>query len=246
MTTKRTLQKSTGVTLKQVARVAECHPSTVSAVLNDSPAARVISRETKERVLAAARQLNYQANFAARSLRMKRTYTVGIITEEIGDPYGGLVISGIESLLTSRNYFFTAVAHRHNRDLLQHYSKFLLSRGVEGLIAIDTSIWESPSVPTVAIAGHRPIEGVTNIVLDHRRAAELALCHLWELGHCRIAFIRGQPFSSDSKDRWESILDVARKIGINVLPELTVELLDDDPSPRGGYLVTQQLIQRSA
>ena len=123
MIPRSSVQKSAEVTLKQVARLAGCHPSTVSAVLNDSAAARVISSDTKNRVLAAARHLNYHANFAARSLRMKRTYPVGVITEEIGDAYRGLVISGIESFLTSRKYFFTAVAHRHDRDLLQHYSK---------------------------------------------------------------------------------------------------------------------------
>ena len=75
-----------GLTLKDVAPHAGCTASTVSAVLNNSPAANVISRETKERVLSAARELNYQPNFAARSLRIKRSYTVGVITEEIGDP----------------------------------------------------------------------------------------------------------------------------------------------------------------
>jgi len=233
------------VTLKLVAQYAGCTASTVSAVINASPAARVISQETKERVLAAARELNYQPNFAARSLRMKRTYTVGVITEEIGDPYGGLVIGGIECFLTSKNYFFAAVAHRHDRQLLHHYSKFLLSRGVEGLITIDTSMWEALNVPTVAVAGHRPMKGLTNIVLDHRRAAELALCHLWELGHRHVAFLRGQSFSSDSRDRWQSILEVAGKIGIEINPELTAELHDDDPSPQVGYRAARQLISRS-
>jgi LacI family transcriptional regulator len=238
--------RTTGeVTLKLVAKYAGCTASTVSAVINDSPAARVISQETKERVLAAARELNYQPNFAARSLRMKRTYTVGVITEEIGDPYGGLVINGIEAFLTSKNYFFAAVAHRHDRQLLHHYSKFLLSRGVEGLITIDTSLFESLHVPTVAVAGHRPMKGLTNIVLDHHRAAELALGHLWELGHRQIAFLRGQAFSSDSRDRWQSILDVSREIGIEIKPDLTAELQDDDPSPQVGYRAVKNLIARS-
>jgi DNA-binding LacI/PurR family transcriptional regulator len=238
--------RTTGeVTLKLVAKYAGCTASTVSAVINDSPAARVISQETKERVLAAARELNYQPNFAARSLRMKRTYTVGVITEEIGDPYGGLVIGGIEGFLTSKNYFFAAVAHRHDRQLLHHYSKFLLSRGVEGLITIDTSLFESLNVPTVAVAGHRPMKGLTNIVLDHRRAAELALCHLWELGHRKVAFLRGQPFSSDSQERWQSIVEEALKIGIEIKPELTAELHDDDPSPQVGYQAAKQLMLRS-
>jgi DNA-binding LacI/PurR family transcriptional regulator len=236
--------RSNRLTLKDVARRADCTPSTVSAVLNNSLAARVISPETKARVLAAARELNYQPNFAARSLRIRRNYTVGVITEEIGDAYGGMVISGIESFLTSKKYFFATVAHRHNLDLLHQYSQILLARGVEGLISIDTSLWESFSVPTVAVAGHRPMKGVTNIVLDHDRAAELALSHLWELGHRHIAFLRGQPFSSDSKDRWRSIRQVASMIGIDVRSEFVGELRNDDPSPGEGYRVTKELISR--
>lgn len=242
--TKSSRAATKGPTLKDVARQAGCTASTVSAVLNNSSAASVISSETKKRVLAAARALDYQPNFAARSLRLKRTYTIGVITEEIGDPYGGMVISGIESLLTAKKYFFAAVAHRHNRHLFHQYSKILLSRGVEGLIAIDTSLWESFHVPTVAIAGHRRVRGVTNIIIDHRRAAELALGHLRELGHQHIAFLRGQSFSSDSSNRWQSIMEAAKKFDIEVQPELTGEMKDDDPSPRVGYHVTKQLISR--
>jgi DNA-binding LacI/PurR family transcriptional regulator len=232
------------LTLKDVARRAECTASTVSAVLNNSRAASVISPETKARVLAAARELNYQPNFAARSLRMRRNYTVGVITEEIGDPYGGMVISGIESFLTSKQYFFAAVAHRHNHDLLHRYSQILLARGVEGLIAIDTSLWESFSVPTVAVAGHQPMKGVTNILLDHERAAELALSHLWELGHRHIAFLRGQPFSSDSEERWRSIRQVAKKLDVDIRLELVGELRNDDASPGEGYRVTKEVLSR--
>ena len=82
------------VTLRAVAQHIGLTPSTVSAVLNDAPAAKVIPQRTKDRVIAAARELNYRPNFFARTLRKKRTYTIGVITEEIGDAYGGMVISG--------------------------------------------------------------------------------------------------------------------------------------------------------
>jgi LacI family transcriptional regulator len=91
--------KQPKVTLKTVAERVGFTPGTVSAVLNNSPASRSFPQETRNRILAAARELNYRPNFFARSLRVKRTFTVGVITEEIGDPYGGMVISGIEQYL---------------------------------------------------------------------------------------------------------------------------------------------------
>src|SRR5437867_1730303 len=140
---------SRSVTLKAVAEHVGLTPGTVSAVLNNSAAARSIPGHTKERILAAARELNYRPNFLARSLRVQRTYTIGVIAEEIGDAYGSMVISGIEQYLRQHNFFFLTVIHRHDRKLLQTYSQMLLSRGVEGFITVDTSITEPPALPTV-------------------------------------------------------------------------------------------------
>src|SRR5215813_4020284 len=97
-TTKKANTKSNkSVTLKSVAERVGLTPGTVSAVLNDSESARFIPEHTKNRILSAAKELNYRPNFFARSLRAKRTYTVGVIAEEIGDVYGAMLISGIDA-----------------------------------------------------------------------------------------------------------------------------------------------------
>src|SRR5256885_2517001 len=210
------------VTLKPIAEHLGLTPGTVSAALNNSPAARSIPQQTKNRIIEAARALNYRPNFFARTLRLRRTYTIGVIAEEIGDAYGSMIISGIEQHLRQHNYFFLTVIHRHDKKLLQTYSQMLQSRGVEGFITVDTSISEAPALPTVAVAGHQSVPAVTNIVLDHKRAAHLALSHLRDLGHRDIAFIKGQTFSSDSSVRWTAITEVAGELGIPVRPELTV------------------------
>lgn len=232
------------VTLKAVASRLGLTPGTVSATLNNSPAARSIPERTKQRIFAAARELNYKPNFFARTLRMRRTHTIGVIAEEIGDAYGSQVISGIEKYLTSQNYFFLTVVHRHDPKLLLTYSQLLSERGVEGFITVDTSILEEPSLPTVAVAGHRQISGVTNIVLDHKRAARLALEHLKGLGHEEIAFIQGQVFSSDSEDRWKAITEVAADLSIRIRPELTVRIESTDSTPQVGFPVAKELLAR--
>jgi DNA-binding LacI/PurR family transcriptional regulator len=242
--TKRTGPTSTVVTLKAVAKHVGLTPGTVSAVLNDSPSARSIPRETKDRIHAAAKELNYRPNFFARTLRNKRTYTIGVIAEEIGDSYGSMVISGIESHLRKWDYFFLTVAHRHDQNLLSQYSELLLQRGVEGFITVDTTVLEAPSLPTVAVAGHQTVKGVTNVVLDHVQAATLALNHLASLGHQRIAFMKGNPLSSDSEDRWKAICEVAQKIGMRIDPELTVQIDINDPTPQLGYPFAKQLLAR--
>jgi len=241
---KKASQKPQVITLKAVAQHLGLTPGTVSAVLNDSPSARSIPQDTKNRIRAAAKELNYRPNFFARTLRNKRTYTIGVIAEEIGDSYSSPIISGIEQYLRKRDYFFLTVVHRHDAALLSRYSQLLSERGVEGIITVDTTVQEAPMLPTVAIAGHRKLKGVTNIVLDHGRAAVLALNHLKDLHHERIAFMKGNPISSDSMDRWDAICRVAAEIGINIDPDLTMQIDTDDPTPMLGYPVTKRLLAR--
>jgi DNA-binding LacI/PurR family transcriptional regulator len=237
-------RKSGAVTLRAVADHLGLTAGTVSAVLNDSPAARSIPAHTRARVLDAARKLNYRPNFFARSLRVQRSLTVGVIAEEIGDVYGGMVCSGIEAYLRENNYFFLTVAHRHDPELLRSYSQMLMSRGVEGIITIDTSIGHQPLLPTVAVAGHQKVENVTNIVLDHHRAAELALGHLKQLGHRDIAFLRGSLQSSDTISRWDAIQEVAQELGICIRPELIVQLEGLESTPLLGYPSGKALLAR--
>src|SRR5271169_4715345 len=117
-----------GTTLKELAKHLGLTKGTVSAVLNDSPYAKAIPQHTKDRIFAAASELNYHPNFFARTLRKKRTYTVGVLCAEIGDAYGSVIISGIEAFLSERKYLFVTVVHHHDPELLRQYSDILQSR----------------------------------------------------------------------------------------------------------------------
>jgi LacI family transcriptional regulator len=244
MTTLHKRKSSQKVTLKTIAEHLGLAAGTVSAALNNSAAARSIPEHTKKRVLEAARELNYRPNFFARTLRLRRTFTIGVIAEEIGDAYGSQIISGIEQYLQQRDYFFLTVVHRHDAKLMASYSQLLLSRGVEGFITVDTSVTEAPSIPTVAVAGHQQVAGVTNIVLDHKKAVRLALEHLQKLGHEEIAFIKGQTFSSDSATRWSAIQEVTQELGIRIRPELTAQLEGTDSTPAIGYPAAKELLAK--
>jgi LacI family transcriptional regulator len=231
------------VSLKILADYLGLCPATVSVVLNNVPG-RSIPAETRERVRAAARKFNYQPSLLARSLRKRRTFTVGVLVPELSDGYHTMVMSGIGDHLMREGYFYFSAHHRHKPDMIEEYPRLLLGRGAEGLITIDTALAHALPVPVVAVAGHRRIPGVTNVVLDHKRAAELSLRHLHQLGHRQIAFMRGQPFSADSDDRWKSIVSVARELGLEIRVDLTIKLERDLTSPELGYPVVQELLQK--
>ena len=98
-------------------------------------------------------------------------------------------------------------------------------------------------MPVVAVSGHGQVEGVTNIVVDHRRAAAQALAHLRALGHRRVAFIKGQAFSSDTAVRWQSIRAAARAERIAVDPALVGQLEGNSPLPDPGYAAARGLLR---
>lgn len=230
------------ISLRVLGDYLDLSPATISLVLNNAPGVRSIPQETRDRVLAAAQKFDYRPSFYARSLRRKQSFSVGVLVPELSDGYSVLVMDGIEEVLMEEGYFYLAASHRRKADLVEEYPRLLMDRSVEGFIAIDTALQHGLPLPVVAVAGHRKIEGVTNIALDHRRAAELAMRHLHQLGHRHIAFMRGQTFSSDSDDRWKSFMAVSRELGIEVLPELVVRLEVNISSPELGYPVAQFLL----
>jgi DNA-binding LacI/PurR family transcriptional regulator len=232
------------VTLKVLADHLGLSPATISLVMNRAPVADSIPRGTQDRIFAAAREMNYRPSFPARLARTQRSFTVGVIVPEVSEGYATLVMSGIEDHLLKEGYFYFVASHRHRDDLIDEYPRMLLARSVDGLIALDTPWHHDLPVPVVTVSGHDRSNGVTNILLDHDRAAELALRHLQQLGHERIAFIKGQEFSSDTAARWESIVKVAAHLGLQVAPKLTVQLEGDLASPELGYRVTNRLLER--
>jgi DNA-binding LacI/PurR family transcriptional regulator len=218
-------------------------PATVSLVINRSPAAKSIPHRTQERIRRAARELNYRPNFMARSLRAQRSFTIGVVVPEISEGYAALVMSGIEDHLLEEGYFYFVVSHRHKPDLIEEYPRLLQQRAVEGLIAVDTACRKGLPIPVVAVSGHREVPGVTNIKLDHARAAKLAIEHLADLGHRRIAMIKGQEFSSDTEIRWEAMRAAAKNAGVEINQRLVGQLEGESSSPELGYKVTRKLLE---
>jgi LacI family transcriptional regulator len=218
-------------------------PATVSLVINRSPAAKSIPHRTQERIRQAARELNYRPSFVARSLRAQRSFTIGVVVPEISEGYAALVMSGIEDHLLQEGYFYFVVSHRHRADLIEEYPRLLQQRAVEGLIAVDTVCQKGVRIPVVAVSGHHEVEGVTNIVLDHVRAAKLAVEHLVELGHQKIAFIKGQEFSSDTEVRWGAVRGAAKNLGLEINERLVGQLEGESSSPQLGYEVTRKLLE---
>ena len=234
------------ISLRTLGEYLNLSPATISLVLNNAPGVRSIPQETRDRVTKAAAKFDYRPSFYARSLRKQQTFSVGVLVPDLNDHYATQVLSGVEELLIEEGYFYLTASHRRKPDLIEEYPRLLLDRCVEGFILIDTVLEHSMKLPVVAVAGHRKIEGVTNVVLDQRRAAELALRHLYQLGHRKIAFMRGGSHSSDADERWECLMTVARELKLEVPPERTVQIQVRLSTPEMGFGPANELVDRGA
>ena len=243
------------VNLRTLAEHLELSQTTVSLVLNNSPSAKSIPQETRNRVLEAAQRLNYRPNYFARSLRQSRSMSVGVLAPDLSEGYFTRVMSGVVQELTSAHYFYFTACHDWKKELVEQYPRMLVERAVDGFLLLNTPADQiEVPVPVVAISAHSPVQNVTNIVLDHHRAVETALLHLSELGHRRIAFMRGPRAIPDSDYRWQSIQQVAGEIGLRIDPTLVVRIdaavwstkTGEHPmAPEIGYKPMQGLLEKT-
>jgi DNA-binding LacI/PurR family transcriptional regulator len=227
-----------------LAEYLDLSPATISLVMNKTPGAKSIALATRERVLAAAKKLDYRPNTIARSLRTRQTFKIGVIVPEFSEGYFTMVMNGVEQSLLQSSYLHFVVCHQGRADLIDEFPRLLLKRSVDGFLLVNTSLNEPMNQPVVSISGHRRMSSVTNVVLDHDRSATLALKHLYELGQRRIAFMKGQRHALDSETRWESIAAIARKMGITIIPELCMYLEKNSWSPVLGYPIVRDLLKR--
>lgn len=212
------------MSLRSLCDYLKLSPATVSVVINDSPAAKAIPLRTKDRILKAAQKLNYRPNFFARSLSLKRGFTVGVLLPELSEGYAASIMSGIEDQLLKEGYFYFVASHRGRPDLIEEYPLMLIDRAVEGLILVNTPLSRALTVPAVSISGHRRVKGVVNVGVDNEKGAFLAMEHIVKLGHTQIAFFKGHPGSADTTYRWTGVCRAAATLGITISPELTVQL----------------------
>jgi LacI family transcriptional regulator len=210
--------------------------TTVSLVLNNSPSAKSIPQETRNRVMEAAERLNYRPNYFARSLRQSRSMSVGVLAPDLSEGYFTRVMSGVVQELTAAHYFYFTACHDWKRELIDKYPRMLVERAVDGFLLLNTPADHiDVPVPVVAISAHSAVQNVTNIVLDHTLAVRQALTHLYEMGHRRIAIMRGPRAIPDSEFRWEAIQEVAREINLKLDPALIIRIDSAGWSMKAGY-----------
>src|SRR5271166_1493485 len=183
------------VTIRDVAKESGFSSTTVSIVLNNAPLARYIPTTTKKRIESTAKRLGYRPNVFARSLRSRRSHTVGVMVFDMTDPFCTLVLRGIENSLYQASYLPILTDVHNERARFERYLEMLLDRRVEGLIVLANWLFldinlladlEKSSIPTALIGCELKGDAMSSIIVDNEVGGRLALEHLYSLGHRKI------------------------------------------------------------
>lgn len=238
-----------------VARESGFSISTVSLVLNEAPLSRYVAASTKALVRETAERLGYRPDASARSLRNRRSETIGIMVFDISDPFCTLILRGIEETLSPTSYLPLIMDAHNEIKQFQRYLQMLLERRVEGLIVIANWLFvdinpladlEREHIPTVLIGQQRHFGAASSMMVDNETGGYLALQHLHNLGHRDIAVIRGPVQLPDSGKRWAGMAKMAEEAGIKLRPKWTVDLPNaSDPNSgfAGGYRLMAEMLK---
>lgn len=233
-------------TLKEVASLAGVDKSTASRVLRNQWS-EVVRPETRARILEAAAQLDYRPNAFAKSLRTRRTNTLGLVVPDLDNLGFANVSHGVQAAAAEAGYLVLLADARAfaEEELLQR----LVTEGrVDGLL-LAFAAREDPflgqmshsRIPLVMV--NRRVEGAQgSVVVDDRRGAELAVEHLHALGHEQIGFIAG-PLSFDTgRRRDEGYRAMLRRLHLPIREEW---IRDGTYSEEGGYAATARILDES-
>jgi LacI family transcriptional regulator len=233
-------------TMKEVADRAGVSVATVSRVVNQSGYVRVA---LQERVREAMRDLRYHPSALARSLRRQETLTVGLLLPQLDQPFFSRVAFVIVQALFKHNYRTLVCSSEEDPAQEDAYIDMLIRQRVDGVIVAPTGRNQSTrmlveqGVPIVLFDRDMASLNVSKVFSDHRQGGYLALKHLIDLGHKKIAIIGKDDTAASLAERIEGAQKALAEAGLK--GDVYLELLDSDADPyRAGYDLAKHVLQK--
>lgn len=230
-------------TIKDVAKLAGVALSTASYALSGDSK---VSAKTKEKVLEAARQLNYHKNGFAMDLKRSRTNTIALILTDLSGPYYSELIRSVQDVALSNGYDLVACSSMGGRESTA--VKYLREKRVDGAIVLAHNITDeillyaaSSSFPIVVMDRLTTGEGLISVVVDGELGGYKATKHLIDQGHRSIAYISGPSNSYDNSVRYRGFLRAMHEAG---LEEKAKWRLSGNFVREGGYKATKMMMMQ--
>ncbi|WP_175987680.1 LacI family DNA-binding transcriptional regulator [Bacillus sp. Marseille-Q1617] len=228
-------------TIKDVAKLSGVAVSTASYALNNSTK---VSEETRQKVIAAAKELNYQKNGLASDLKRTSTNTIALILSDLSGPYYSELIKGVQDVASTNGYDLIACSSIGGAQSTA--VKFLREKRVDGVIILahnidDKTILDSAreGFPIVVLDRSVQSDHVVQIEVDNEHGAFMATEHLIEKGSRDIAYVSGPYNSHDNELRFKGYQSALEKHGIEYRSKWKVS---GGFTREGGYQATKMLI----
>jgi DNA-binding LacI/PurR family transcriptional regulator len=247
-------RKSGHVTLLDIARACGYSVSTVSIVLSEAPLSQNVAASTRDRIRKMAVHLGYHPDAYARSLRRRRSQTIAVLAYDLSDPFCIPIVHGIHAGLQSADYLPLLVDAQTQRKLFDSYLKMILERRAEGVIVIASWIFqetnllediEKNQVPIVIVGRDLTDRRVSSLLVDNEAGGALAMRHLIELGHRKIAIVRGPEELFDTEPRWAGVQRAAAEAGVQIDRKLVYQLpnlMDSTSGFEGGLSFSKEML----
>lgn len=215
-------------TIKDVAKRAGVSTSTVSHVMN---ATRFVSDDKRQRVNAAVRELGYRPSSIARSLKVKRTGTIGMLVTTSSNPFFAEVVQGVEQRCYERGYTLFLCNTKGDARRMKANLDALEEKRVDGLLLLCSvsdkkisRLFETPASTPIVVTDWGPASDHMDRIYDNSQyGGYLATRHLIEMGHTRIGCISGPMDRRSASERVEGFLKAMGQAGIDVRPEWIIE-----------------------
>ncbi|HEV2784620.1 MAG TPA: LacI family DNA-binding transcriptional regulator [Actinophytocola sp.] len=233
-------------TLKEVARRAGVHVTTASRALNPATSS-LVNSATIRKVQAAARELRYQPNAIARGLKTARSMSVGVLLPDLTNPLFPPIVRGIEDVLAAAGYTTLIANTDHDPDRQLALFDTLRARQVDGVIAAtarrdDRLFIEAHRYGVRIVLVNRRVDGseIPSVVGDDQHGVAMAVRHLVELGHTRIAHVAGPQDTTTGRTRLRAFRQTLDEAGIGADPAL-IAVADEFTEARGAKAITTVL-----
>jgi LacI family transcriptional regulator len=233
-------------TLRDVAKLAAVHPGTVSRALNPETR-RMVNEETARRVVEAAATLGYRPNPIARGLKTNRSHTIGVLVPDLTNPLFPPIVRGIQDKLEQAGYTPLIANTDNDPDRERNDFEAMRARQVDGVITatarLDHGVLDemaADGLPIVLVNRRLDDGPLSSATADDHEGARLAVKHLIELGHTRIAHLGGPQAVSTGRLRLEGYLDAMADAGLEPGPVLTGNAFTEPEGARlAGELVDE-------
>lgn len=237
-----TAKPTAPATLTDVARRAGVSPATVSRILNGTAK---VADDKREAVLAAISELNFAPNQMAQSLKHGRSMTIGIVVQDIASPFFDEILHGVDDGLKGTGYASVIVSGHWDAEEEAERIRLLLARKVDGIVLLSGRMTDAT---VLNFAAQRPIVSLGRVLgteraigfrMDNEYGAWLAVRHLVDLGHRRIAHLCGPADNRDAVERLAGYKRALKEAGIAYDPKLVVEATLHEA---GGMQAMQRLV----